>query len=628
MEIFETKGLSEEKKKALEVAEAARETGWTKPSFVARLFDGALDWRLIHPYPVQSEEDRRVGDAFLEKLGAFLRDHLDPDEVDRTGLIPEKVYDGLAAMGCFAMKIPKEYGGLGLSQTNYNRAVALVASFCGSTAVLLSAHQSIGVPQPLLLFGTPEQKRKYLPRFAKARTISAFALTEIDVGSDPARMTTTATPVDNGEAYLINGQKLWCTNGPIADVLIVMAQTPPQVVRGKERKQITAFIVEKNMPGFEVVHRCRFMGLHGIQNGLVRFRDVKVPKENILWGLGQGLKLALITLNTGRLTVPAATTSMAKLCLKIVRGWAAERQQWGQEIGRHEAIASKIAAMAATTFAMESVSGLVSSMADEHKVDMRLEAAMSKLFCTEAAWRIADDTVQIRGGRGYETADSLRGRGETPIPAERILRDARINLIIEGTSEIMHLFIAREAMDKHLRLALPVLSPRTSFGGKLAAAVKAAAHYALWYPGLWLPAGVSADGVPAVLRGHLGFVARAGRRLGRNLFHAMAVYGPKLERRQQVLFRLVNIGTDLFAMAATIARAAHLAGKEPGAVTLGDLFCRLARGRIEREWSALWRNDDARVYAAGIEVLEGKHAWLEKGILDAAFGARKKEGAS
>jgi alkylation response protein AidB-like acyl-CoA dehydrogenase len=364
------------------------------------------------------------------------------------------------------------------------------------------------------------------------------------------------------------------------------------------------------------------MGLHGIQNGLVRFKDVKVPKENILWGLGQGLKLALITLNTGRLTVPAATTSMAKLCLKIVRGWAAERQQWGQEIGRHEAIASKIAAMAATTFAMESVSGLVSAMADEHKVDMRLEAAMSKLFCTEAAWRIADDTVQIRGGRGYETADSLRGRGETPIPAERILRDARINLIIEGTSEIMHLFIAREAMDKHLRLAMPVLSPRTSPGEKAAAAVKAAAHYALWYPALWLlPAGVSADGVPAALKGHLGYVARAGRRLARNLFHAMAVFGPALERRQQVLFRLVNVGTELFAMAATLSRASAL--RDPGAVTLGDLFCRLARVRIEREWSQLWRNDDARVYAAGIEVLEGKHAWLEKGILDAPFGGRK-----
>ncbi len=619
MEILGDKHLSESERKALEVAEEAREAEWQLPSFVARLFQGAVEWKLIHPYPAQDPVDRANGDAFVEELGKFLRENLDPDEVDRTGIIPEKVYEGLAAMGCFSMKIPAEYGGLGLSQVNYNRAVGLVASYCGSTAVLLSAHQSIGVPKPLVLFGTPEQKQKYLPRFARNRYISAFALTEVGVGSDPARMSTTATPVDNGASYVLNGQKLWCTNGMIADIFIVMAQTPPAVINGKERKQITAFIVEKTMPGVEIMHRCRFMGLAGIQNGLIRFNNVRVPKENILWGLGLGLKLALVTLNTGRLTVPAATSSMAKLCLRIAREWAGVREQWGQAIGRHEAVAAKIANMASTTFAMDSVTWLVSAMADEKKMDMRLEAAMSKLFCTEAAWRIADETLQIRGGRGYETADSLRARGEPPIPAGRIVRDGRINLIIEGTSEIMRLFIAREALDAHLKLALPILSPRTSLIQKINGLGKAIGYYATWYPGLWLPRGVNAEGVPVSLRSHLGYVARTSRRLGRSLFHVMMLHQQKLERRQLVLFRLVNIGTELFAVSASVSRAAQLAaqgGEGASSAELCDLFCRGARRRIEQEFKLLFKNEDSQVYNIGTGVLDGRYAWLEKGILE------------
>jgi hypothetical protein len=474
-----------EKAKSLEIAEESREEGGRLPSFVGDLFMGKVRWDLVFPYPAQDPGDKEEGDAFLAKLENFLKTQIDADAIDRTGLIPDSAMKGLAELGCFGMKIPKEYGGLGFSQINYNRAIALVASHCGSTAVLLSAHQSIGVPQPLKFFGTPEQKKKYLPLFAKG-AVSAFALTEPDVGSDPARMSTTATPVDDGNYYLLNGTKLWCTNGPIADILIVMAKTPPKIVNGKEKTQITAFIIEKNMPGFEVVHRCNFMGLKGIQNGLLRFTNVKVPKENILWGLGQGLKLALITLNTGRLTVPAACSALAKRCLAITRKWSNYRVQWGAPIGHHEAVTSKISLMAATTFAMDSVGWLSSAFADQGKVDLRLEAAMAKLFCTEAGWRIADDTVQIRGGRGYETADSLRARGEEPLPVERFLRDSRINLIIEGTSEIMHLFIAREAMDPHLRRILPLLSSRTPFGQKIKKAVEMLGFIAVWYPRQWI----------------------------------------------------------------------------------------------------------------------------------------------
>ncbi|MBI3087680.1 MAG: acyl-CoA dehydrogenase family protein, partial [Candidatus Omnitrophica bacterium] len=251
---------------ALEVTEAAREAV-QHASFLGDLFMGRFRLDLVVPYPTQSEEDRRIGDGYLRRVETFLREHLDPDEVDRTGELPAHVIEGLARLGCFGMKIPQPYGGVGLSQVNYNRVISLVASYCGSTAVWLSAHQSIGAPQPLMLFGTEEQKRRYLPRLA-AGTVSAFALTELGVGSDPANMDTTAMPVDGGDSYLLNGEKLWCTNGPVAEVVVVMARTPSVTVGGRERKQITAFIMEKSMPGFEVVHRCDFMGLKGIQNGV------------------------------------------------------------------------------------------------------------------------------------------------------------------------------------------------------------------------------------------------------------------------------------------------------------------------------------------------------------------------
>ncbi|MDO8303752.1 MAG: acyl-CoA dehydrogenase family protein, partial [Sedimentisphaerales bacterium] len=393
--------------------------------------------------------DREIGDVYLAKLKDFLTDYLRPDEVDRTGEIPEKVMQGLAKHKAFAMKIPKEYGGLGLSHMNYNRAIHLVSSYCGSTAVLLSAHQSIGVPQPLKLFGTEAQKKKYFPMFVNG-TVSAFALTETNAGSDPRMMTTTATPTEDGQNFLINGEKLWCTNGLIAGVIVVMAVTPPKMVNGKEIKQITAFIVEMDSPGIEKVHRCQFMGLHGIQNGVIRFKDVKVPRENIILGEGEGLKLALTTLNTGRLTLPAASVGISKWCISVARQWSEKRQQWGAPIGQHESIAAKIGYMASHTFAMESVAWLTAGLADQHRTDIRLEAAIAKYFCTLHSWKIVDETLQIRGGQGYETAASLEKRGMDSWAVERVLRDVRINLIIEGTSEIMHLFIAREALDPHL----------------------------------------------------------------------------------------------------------------------------------------------------------------------------------
>jgi alkylation response protein AidB-like acyl-CoA dehydrogenase len=623
---MDTSKMSKGKAEAMEVAEAARQAEWEHPSFAAELFMGRFRENLLWPYPAQSKEDRLIGDELLSKLEDFLKKNVDADAIDRDQDIPASVINGLADMGLFAMKIPKQYGGLGLSQVNYNRAIALVASHCGSTAVWLSAHQSIGVPQPLKLFGTEEQKAKWLPRFAKG-AVSAFALTEPDVGSDPAKMNTTATPVDGGASFLINGEKLWCTNGLVADLIVVMARTPDKEVRGKMRKQITAFVIEakgpdgKHVPGLEIVSRCRFLGIRAIQNGLIRFKDFKVPRENILLGEGQGLKLALVTLNTGRLTLPAASAGTAKLALGMSRRWAAKRVQWGDPIGKHDAVAQKLAMMAATAFAMEGVTWYASGLADRHGADIRLEAAMAKLFCSENAWKIVDETLQIRGGRGYETAPSLRARGEVGYPIERMLRDTRINTIIEGASEIMRLFIAREALDKHLKTAGSLINPKAAGFGKLVGdAVKAGFFYAKWYPVRLLPHGLPGTyGAYGPGAKHLAYVSCTSNRLARTLFHLMVLNGPKLEKRQMLLGRVVDIGCELFAQAAACGYARHLSENEgrKDAWTLADRFCYQSRTRIKQSCKGLWKNEDKTNYKLAQKVLAGEFSWLEAGVMPA-----------
>jgi alkylation response protein AidB-like acyl-CoA dehydrogenase len=602
-------------KQSRDLAEQSRQTEWEKPSFGKELFLGRFRLDLIHPHPMPSEQDRARGEEFLSKLRAFLEEGVDPYEIERDAKIPESVVKGLKDLGALGMNIGTEYGGLGLSHLYYGKALALASSWHAAIPTLLSAHQSIGVPEPLKIFGSEEQKRKYLPQVASDK-ISAFLLTEPDVGSDPARMRMTAEPTEDGSAYVLNGVKLWTTNGVIADLLVVMATVPKSEGR---RGGISAFVVDAHAPGVEVLHRNSFMGLRGIENGVTRFTDVRVPKEDLIGEEGRGLRIALQTLNTGRLSLPATCVGGVKWCLKVAREWSAERVQWGQPVGRHEAVAKKLAFMAATAFAVEAVSDLSSLMADEERNDIRIEAALAKLFCSEMAWKVADELVQIRGGRGYETAASLRARGERAIAAEQALRDLRINRIFEGSTEIMRLLIAREAVDQHLSVAGGLIDPEAGVQDRAKAAASAGRFYAGWLPQLAVGEGTRPGSFDEFgrLAPHLRYVERSARKMARNTFYGMARWQGGMERKQSFLGRVVDIGADLWAMSAVVVRAKMLAGEEGAAPEdLADLFCRQARRRVDQAFHDLWHNDDDAEYRSAVNVLEGRYTFAEEGVLD------------
>ncbi len=603
-----------------QVAEASREAEWKQPSFGREMYLGNFQLDLIHPQPEADPEKVRDGEEFLRRLRAFLTERVDPLEIEENAKLGDDVIQGLKDLGALGMKIPKEYGGLGLTQVYYNRALSLAGTWHAAISTLLSAHQSIGLPEPLKTYGSEEQKREWLPKVAKDH-ISAFLLTEPDVGSDPARMSASAVPTEDGKGYTINGTKLWATNGYIADVVVVMAVVPKTE---DSKGGITAFICPMDTEGVTVTHRNEFMGLRGLENSVTEFKDVFIPKENVIAGEGRGLRIALGTLNTGRLSLPAICVGATKYSLKIVRQWANERKQWGQPLGKHDPVAQKIAFIAGTAFGLEALVDVASRLADDKQRDFRIEAAIAKLYGSERAWEAVDTMVQVRGGRGYETAKSLAARGEKPVPAEQMLRDMRINRIFEGSTEIMHLMIAREAVDQHLSIAGDILLGDAALAEKAKLAVKAGAFYAKWFPSLTVGKGQSPSSFDEFgpLAKHLRYAERSSRKLARSTFYAMGRYQAKLEQKGALLGRIVDIGAELFAVACACTYASTLGHDDPAnkdaIYELADLFCMQARDRADRLFHELWSNNDETQYRTAQSVLDGRYRFFESDVVDPA----------
>jgi alkylation response protein AidB-like acyl-CoA dehydrogenase len=597
-------------------AEEARETDWKLPSFGKELYLGDFRFDLIHPLPADDAEKAARGKVFLQKLQTFLETKVDHLQIERDAKIPDEVVDGLKELGALGMKVPQEYGGLGLSQVDYNRALAMVGTWSGAIGALLSAHQSIGVSEPLLIAGSEEQKKKWLPKVSKDH-ISAFLLTEPDVGSDPARLAAAAIPTADGSGYRITGRKLWATNGVIADIVVIMAKVPKSE---GHRGGVSAFVLEYDSEGITVESRNQFMGLKGIENSVTLLEDVFVPKENLIGKEGQGLKIALQTLNTGRLALPAICAGTAKWASRVSREFASERVQWGKPVGEHDPVAQKIAFINATAFGLEALVDVTARLSDSKRSDIRIEAAVGKLVASELGWKVTDELVQIRGGRGYETAESLKARGERAVPVERALRDMRINRIFEGSTEIMHLQIAREAVDQHLKVAGELIEGDGGLSEKAKLAVGAGKFYAKWFPNLTHGEGQnprSFDEFGAQAQ-HLRFVERNSRKLARVTFYAMGRYGAKLESKGAVLGRIVDIGGELFSIAAAVAYAEAQKKQHPGRAReideLCSLFCLQARRRAKDLFHGLRTNDDDANFELAQGVLKGRYSFIEEGI--------------
>lgn len=621
-------------KEARDVVEAAREAEWKLPSFGKQLFLGDFRLDLIHPQPQLDPEMVEKGERFLADLKALLAEQADPLEIEREAKIPDRVLDGLKRIGALGMKVPPEYGGLGLSQVYYSRALAIAGVWHSSLCTLLSAHQSIGVAEPLRMFGSEEQRKKWLPLVAKDH-VSAFLLTEPGVGSDPARMASTATPVGPEHAaspvdddivatpieggYLINGRKLWATNGTVADIVVVMAKVPKS---DGHRGGISAFVLPYDNEGITVLHRNAFMGLRGIENSVTVLKDVFVPEENLIAREGDGLRIALSTLNTGRLALMAIAVGASKWATKIAREWATERVQWGRPVGKHDAVAQKLAFIAGSAFGLEAMLDVSARLADNKRNDIRIEAALCKVYGSELSWQVIDQLMQVRGGRGYETAASLKARGEKPVPVEQCMRDMRVNRIFEGSSEIMHLLIAREAVDTHLQAAGGLMMGDGDVKAKADAAMKAGVFYGKWLPQLTVGKGQNPRSYEEFgpLASYLRYVERSSRKLARCTFYGMARWQAKLEQKQTFLARVVDIGAELFAISSTVVYADTIGREHPErkaeATELAHLFCKMARRRADTLFHELWSNDDDARYRAAQDVLDGRYLWLEEGVVD------------
>jgi alkylation response protein AidB-like acyl-CoA dehydrogenase len=603
------------------VAEAARDKA-AYAGFIAGLFEADVRWNLLTN--VRIPEVSPKASNFLEELKPILFS-LDPDRVDHEGELPESVLKSLAQIGALGIKIPQSYGGKEFSQYEYQKVATLCGSVDASLTVLLSAAQSIGVPEPLRLFGTPEQKLKYLPRLASGE-ISGFALTERHVGCDISKVETYAVRVraqDRTVGYRITGEKFFITNSAkrdgefLASMLVVIARIvdrPEELRDSQAQRRYGAFIVETQWPGCSVT-RLSFEGVRGIYNGVPRFDNVYVPSDNRLGSEEDGLRIALATLTVGRLTLPAACLGGLKQCLAAMRWWAQTRVQWNKPIGEHNLIGEKLSRVAAYTLALDAVMAFCGAWANK-KGDLRLESAAAKIIGSEWYWEAVNDLFQVRGGRGFMTAEAQRKSGEAAIPAMRMLRDARINLVWEGTSEILRIWMARESLSPYLEQGLAILEGSVS--RKLAAAryyARMSLRSSLPFPHAQSAASLLGKEYARWIR----VIEFSSQRLTRATVTATLYHRQKLHNKQLLLQGLVDHSLILFPMAATLWYASQPEMRDkPGIRALVEYFCQEMHNRSTACSSLTGRlrrhKHDTVVYRLSKSIMSGEYAWLEEGI--------------
>ncbi len=557
------------------------EIGFAKGLYFGRY----LDRRLV-AYPDVAHDTENI--ERVEQLRRFCVEHIDPVAIDREAMIPQDVIDGLGRLGMLGACLPKSCGGLGLTQAAYCRLLEVLGGHCASTALFVNAHHSIG-PRALVLFGTPEQQAKWLPNLASGRWISAFALTEPQAGSDAANVQTTATPTADGRGYVLNGEKRWITNGGIAQVLTVMARTP---VPGANDTKITAFIVTPDMPGFEVVEaRMPKCGVRGTATSRLAFRDMFVPRENILGQLGKGLKVALTVLDFGRTTFGATCTGAAKFCADRAAKHAATRIQFGQPIGEFELVKEKLAFMNAGVFAIEAATYMTAALIDSGHDDYMLETAMLKVFATDTLWRIVNDTIQIFGGKAYFTDE----------PYERMMRDARINMIGEGANDVLRAFVALVGMRD---VGLELQSVLAAFKRPIKHFGKISDFVGRRVESLFRPPEVHLTHAELEPDGHR--LAKLVARFSSNVERLLRTYREGIVDREYQLGRIGEAAIELYVSACVLRRldasigsaehgpaASHNgAAKTKQDLVIGRYYLRAAERRINVQLAALWDNDD------------------------------------
>jgi alkylation response protein AidB-like acyl-CoA dehydrogenase len=565
--------------------------------FAKSMFFGRLKMEEIMPYPLQDQQESAQTAALIGRVGDFLEKNVDPDKIDAEERIPPSVIEGLGKLGVLGMTVPREYGGGAFSHTAYCRVLERIARHCGSTAVVVGAHQSIGL-KAVVLLGNDKQKQTWLPDLASGKKLAAFCLSEPEVGSDAANVQTRAVLSPDGGHWIINGEKKFATNSALAGMMTVMARTP-LLLNGQTKEKITAFIVTPDLPGFEVVSPNRSKcGIRGSWQGTLKFTDMRVPGDRVLGEIGKGLRVALSTLDYGRCTLCAGCLGGAKKALEMSVQRARSRVQFGRPIAEFGLIKQKIARMAETVFAMDAVTYLAAGLVDRHAGELMLETAIAKLFCSEASWQVIDDAVQIWGGEGYMREHGL----------ERMLRDARINRIVEGASEVMTAFVALVGMKGVGEEFQSVLRAARHPVGNFGRLARFAANQ--WNDILL---GASAPTMHAKLTAEAQALAHLTHQFACEVGRLLRTHREGILDMQLIQERVAWCAVDLYVSAAVLSKLQMMLewgegnGQQSRDLLIGKRFCHHAAQRIESRLHTLSNNQDTEILEVADAVLGPTH---------------------